>query len=333
MKLNSLNVVSKRYYAFGSVMIGREFKADTVGKYRYGFNGQEKDNETYGYGNTYSFEFRIHDARLGRFLSLDPLLKQYCWNSPYSFAENRVGMGKEMEGLEIFFGFTEILMFENSSAITFRPLLTPKGRPVEMIENNFQNGNALPKYNPTRTGTENWVDMCNAGRSGHNLIRQTARWEKAFGDQMGKQIPKGSNGKSSNLKPDGFSRNGSEIKIGEGKSATKTGIRRGLKELDHYYDVAKDLFPEAKIGLELYTYRSIVPIEMTHKVGAGESPWSISQKYGLSLDNFYKLNDMKKGDVIHPNQNVVVDFNFMVTGKFTPLNVRYQQDVLVTKPH
>jgi uncharacterized protein (TIGR02594 family) len=70
------------------------------GGYRYGFNGIEKDNEIYSEGNAYSFEYRIHDARLGRFLSVDPLAKTYPWNSPYAFAENRVIDGIDLEGLE-----------------------------------------------------------------------------------------------------------------------------------------------------------------------------------------------------------------------------------------
>src|SRR5690606_33753436 len=68
--------------------------------YRFGFNGQEKDNEVKGIGNSLDFSFRIYDSRLGRFLSLDPLARQYPWNSPYAFAENRVIDGRDIEGME-----------------------------------------------------------------------------------------------------------------------------------------------------------------------------------------------------------------------------------------
>ena len=74
--------------------------SDPNSKYKYGFQGQEKDNEVYGEGNTYLFEYRVHDPRLGRFLSVDPLAKSYPWNSPYAFAENRVIDGIDLEGLE-----------------------------------------------------------------------------------------------------------------------------------------------------------------------------------------------------------------------------------------
>ncbi|HTN46376.1 MAG TPA: RHS repeat-associated core domain-containing protein [Flavipsychrobacter sp.] len=73
---------------------------DDDDNYRFGFNGQEKDNEIKGLGNSLDFSFRIHDTRLGRFLSIDPLAKQYPWNSTYAFAENRPIDGLDLEGLE-----------------------------------------------------------------------------------------------------------------------------------------------------------------------------------------------------------------------------------------
>jgi len=68
--------------------------------YRFGFNGQEKDNEIKGIGNSLVFKSRIHDPRLGKFLSVDPLAKSYPWNSTYAFAENRVIDGIDLEGAE-----------------------------------------------------------------------------------------------------------------------------------------------------------------------------------------------------------------------------------------
>jgi RHS repeat-associated protein len=86
-------------YPFGSPMPGRNFNA---GNYRYGFNGQEADNEVKGQGNTYSFTFRIYDSRLGRFLSVDPLTKTYPWYTPYQFAGNKPIGAIDVEGLEEF---------------------------------------------------------------------------------------------------------------------------------------------------------------------------------------------------------------------------------------
>lgn len=56
--------------------------------YARGFNGMEKDDETYGEGNAYDFGARIYDSRLGRWLSVDPLQEDYPYASPYNFCLN-----------------------------------------------------------------------------------------------------------------------------------------------------------------------------------------------------------------------------------------------------
>jgi len=68
--------------------------------YRYGFQGQEMDDEIKGEGNSLNYTFRMHDPRVGRFFAVDPLFKSYPWNSYYAFSENRVIDGIELEGLE-----------------------------------------------------------------------------------------------------------------------------------------------------------------------------------------------------------------------------------------
>jgi len=43
--------------------------------YKYGFNGQEKDDEVSGEGNSYTAEFWQYDPRLGRRFNVDPVVK------------------------------------------------------------------------------------------------------------------------------------------------------------------------------------------------------------------------------------------------------------------
>lgn len=43
----------------------------------------------------------MHDPRIGRFFTIDPLSDKYPWNSTYAFSENRVIDGVELEGLEV----------------------------------------------------------------------------------------------------------------------------------------------------------------------------------------------------------------------------------------
>lgn len=54
--------------------------------YRYGFNGQEKDDEVKGSDNSLDFGARIYDPRVGRFLSIDPKTFDFPANSPYDYA-------------------------------------------------------------------------------------------------------------------------------------------------------------------------------------------------------------------------------------------------------
>jgi RHS repeat-associated protein len=70
------------------------------GAYRYGFQGQEKDDELRGEGNSLNYTYRMHDPRVGRFFAADPLTKDYPWYSPYSFSGNKVIAFVELEGLE-----------------------------------------------------------------------------------------------------------------------------------------------------------------------------------------------------------------------------------------
>lgn len=95
------------YYPFGMQMSARTFtNTDAIFSdegHRYGFQGQEKDDEVKGEGNSVNYKYRMHDPRIGRFFSLDPLAPDYPWNSPFAFSENRVIDGVELEGLEYYY--------------------------------------------------------------------------------------------------------------------------------------------------------------------------------------------------------------------------------------
>ncbi|MFD2390722.1 LysM peptidoglycan-binding domain-containing protein, partial [Enterococcus gallinarum] len=47
------------------------------------------------------------------------------------------------------------------------------------------------------------------------------------------------------------------------------------------------------------------PKNTMHQVRAGESVWSISNKYGISMNDFIKWNKIKN-NLIHPGQQVIV---------------------------
>lgn len=61
-----------------------------------------KQNEIAGVGNHYQFKFREYDPRIGKFWSEDPLFKKYPSIASYTFAEDRVIDGMDLEGAEFY---------------------------------------------------------------------------------------------------------------------------------------------------------------------------------------------------------------------------------------
>ena len=53
-------------------------------EYKFGFNGQEQDNEVYGKGNLTTAQYWEYDTRLGRRWNIDPLTSKYPFASPYA---------------------------------------------------------------------------------------------------------------------------------------------------------------------------------------------------------------------------------------------------------
>jgi RHS repeat-associated protein len=56
--------------------------------YMFGFNGQEKQDEVTGTGNTYDLGARFYEGRLGRMFSNDPREAEYPWQSTYAYFKN-----------------------------------------------------------------------------------------------------------------------------------------------------------------------------------------------------------------------------------------------------
>jgi RHS repeat-associated protein len=126
------------YYAFGMVMSDRSWNTEG---YRFGFNGKENDNEIKGTGNQQDYGMRIYDPRLGRFLSVDPLTKDYPTLTPFQFASNNPIEGVDMDGLEYLSSKVSRLEF------TWGKLL--------MKIENFHNVN-INKFEAANNNPNNW---------------------------------------------------------------------------------------------------------------------------------------------------------------------------------
>jgi RHS repeat-associated protein len=60
------------------------------------------DNEIKGEGLQLDYGFRIYDPRIGKFLSQDPLFKEFAYLTPYQYASNNPIMNIDIDGLEGF---------------------------------------------------------------------------------------------------------------------------------------------------------------------------------------------------------------------------------------
>ncbi|PCH74746.1 MAG: hypothetical protein COB98_09900 [Flavobacteriaceae bacterium] len=99
--------------------------------YRYGFQGQEMDDEVKGEGNSLNYTFRMHDPRVGRFFAVDPITSEYPELTPYQFSSNSPIYMLELEGLEgvinpLIPGDSKIFMTAEGRAVTksvFQPVI------------------------------------------------------------------------------------------------------------------------------------------------------------------------------------------------------------------
>lgn len=102
-------VSAQQYYPFGMIMpdttstaLRRQYSNPNCfdKDYRYGFNGKEGDDEVKGDDNQQDYGMRIYDPRVGRFLSVDPIGREYPWYTPYQFAGNMPVWAVDLDGLE-----------------------------------------------------------------------------------------------------------------------------------------------------------------------------------------------------------------------------------------
>jgi RHS repeat-associated protein len=116
------------------------YNSSTYDKFKT-FSGKEL-HEDFGF-NLLSYKFRFHDPALGRFVSIDPLAEEYSHNSTFAFAENKLGLGMEYEGLEMV-GFPIFGELPPIIEPVARPIIEPVTR-LAPIENVAKVGEATTK--------------------------------------------------------------------------------------------------------------------------------------------------------------------------------------------
>lgn len=128
--------------------------------YRYGFNNTEKDDEVKGEGDSYDYEKRFYDPRVGRFLSLDPLSKKFPWYSPYQFAGNKPVNSRDLDGEE--------------EAIVILERFDDDGKAVLSVT---RNGNVM---NNSNGGQLNLIFMDKNGHTDSKLIQNLQKYDSTI---------------------------------------------------------------------------------------------------------------------------------------------------------
>lgn len=147
------------YYAFGMEKPAMVFDK---GSYRYGFNGKENDDEVKGVGNHQDYGLRIYDPRLGKFLSEDPLRKDYPWNSVYAFAENDVIRCVDLDGGEK----KVAIVFQKKDLLGYNSALIKQGYTVLQVKNGREALTSLIKSQKLHGPTEQLLFVSHGVRGG-----------------------------------------------------------------------------------------------------------------------------------------------------------------------
>lgn len=90
------------YYPYGMLMENRNGTLRGAEGYRYAFQGQEKDNEIKGQGNSFDFGARKLDNRIGRWMSIDAYEDLYVGVTPYGFSLNSPINFIDIDGNEVY---------------------------------------------------------------------------------------------------------------------------------------------------------------------------------------------------------------------------------------
>ena len=282
------------YYPFGSLLPNRPGSSSY---YRYGFQGQEKDDEVKGEGNSLNYKYRMHDPRVGRFFAVDPLFKQYEYNSPYAFSENRVIDGVELEGLE--FGPLVRVALSNNSV---RPALQVPRSNVSSGRNVRTNFEWKGTVNPTvesvvevaaklPNGKPMWLARIIRGSQAHRELQ--SEWQRA-GWKVEQWLGR-INGKGNRADGLRISRDGKVGWIRELKPNTASGRANGARQLTRYVEATKQKFPnvqEWNPELQLYEGTNVA-VGLFYTIEQGDTLESISETFGVTIDELMNNNTDK----------------------------------------
>ena len=138
---------------------GVELDSRTVsGGYRYGYQRQESDDEVKGDGNTVNYTFRMHDTRLGRFLTVDPLTKSFPYLSSYQFSANSPIQFIELEGKQPTYPMTLEDWVKFTKSMYSKEIISKNESIVESI-NSFSQNDAQTLFDFFELNSSVWHEL------------------------------------------------------------------------------------------------------------------------------------------------------------------------------
>ncbi|PWN61251.1 hypothetical protein [Chryseobacterium viscerum] len=193
--------------------------------YAYFSQEQEKQMET----GWVSYRWRNYDPTMGRFFGIDPLAEKFPHNSTYAFQENMIGMGIELEGLELLRNNSGYFAIRGNEMIVKQAPASQRdsfGRPSFTAADIGLSTNG---YNPT-------VPRISSGETGLKLNSYNYNGAKPEGATM-------ENAETESMGEQGVETTGSN-KLAEAKEKLAT-VADGVKELMNNAFMAMDI-PAAK---------------------------------------------------------------------------------------
>ena len=257
-----------------------------------------------------NYTFRMHDPRVGRFLSLDPLIKSYPWNSPYAFAENRVIDGIDLEGGE--WAPKISFLFEASNSI-------PR---VSIAEQLVKTGVETPKWNSSLSFGRNLINYFRHGNNMHRFIQESPKFNRWISEFVTKPGKGGSRVDLFRI----VSRSGERIaQFKEIKPNSSFGRRVGPSQLeksvsDFVENGGAEAFKIDKIEYGMIYYHPVVAV-MVYRVQKGDWLSQIAQDFNTTVDALVKLNKINNPDKIEVGQEIRLAYQ--------PVNIsKVQQNML-----
>ena len=174
---------------------------DDGDKYRFGFNGKEKDDEVHGASGTcYDYGFRIYDPRIAKFLSVDPLTKKFPFYTPYQFAGNKPIWAIDLDGLEEYL-YTYMLRKDKPALLVSTEINVKEGTTLDFITKTtntvLYNKKTGEKFNLAETGTYQIEYIDESGNSVNLHRNYQGKYIEGAGDIM----PLGQNNRAGNIYP------------------------------------------------------------------------------------------------------------------------------------